>query len=372
MAEFLINGFLIFLLAIIAVVAIRSIKIFSTVMLAGAYSLICAIIFVSLDAVDVAFTEAAVGAGLSTVLYIAAMRHLPKREKVVNDNTIFALIVCFGVGCLLIWASFDLPVIGDPMAPIHQHVGPYYISNTKPDMGIPNLVTGVLASYRGYDTLGETVVIFTAGLGVLLLLGDGKNRDKTIFPRPYPNIKGSLSGGYDNDRAPDAMRSFLNADLAKKDNELFKALITELEKKSEIFADALINLVLKTNLYSELDAKNLGNYTFGFALVTGIGEIKQGKPFAYEGKAYDLYTVLDGLSQLKGNKEKYQIKVNMDLKEATNAAKTYFTLSKKQTPILNLELRYKGDKTPQPQFLGTISQEFIDILMKSPLIKKNG
>ena len=178
MTEFLINGFLIFLLAIIAVVAIRSIKIFSTVMLAGAYSLICAIIFVSLDAVDVAFTEAAVGAGLSTVLYIAAMRHLPKREKVVNDNTIFALIVCFGVGCLLIWASFDLPVIGDPMAPIHQHVGPYYISNTKPDMGIPNLVTGVLASYRGYDTLGETVVIFTAGLGVLLLLGDGKNRDK--------------------------------------------------------------------------------------------------------------------------------------------------------------------------------------------------
>ena len=200
----------------------------------------------------------------------------------------------------------------------------------------------------------------------------GKNRDKTIFARPYPNTKGSLSGGYDNDKAPDAMRSFLNADLAKKDNELFKALITELEKKSEIFADALINLVLKTNLYSELDAKNLGNYTFGFALVTGIGEIKQGKPFAYEGKAYDLYTVLDGLSQLKGNKEKYQIKVNMDLKEATNAAKTYFTLSKKQTPILNLELRYKGDKTPQPQFLGTISQKFIDILMKSPLIKKNG
>ena len=200
----------------------------------------------------------------------------------------------------------------------------------------------------------------------------GKNRDKTIFARPYPNTKGSMEGGYDNEKAPDAFRSFLNADLAKKDNELFKSLVTEMEKKSDIFADSLINLVLKTNLYSELDAKNLGNYTFGFALVTGIGEIKRGKPMAYEGKAYDLYTVLDGLSQLKGNKEKYKIEVNMDLKEATNAAKTYFTLSKKQTPILNLELRYKGDKTPQPQFLGTISQEFIDILMKSPLIKKNG
>ena len=53
-------------------------------MLAGAYSLISAIIFVSLDAVDVAFTEAAVGAGLSTVLYIAAMKHLPKKENVVK------------------------------------------------------------------------------------------------------------------------------------------------------------------------------------------------------------------------------------------------------------------------------------------------
>ena len=200
----------------------------------------------------------------------------------------------------------------------------------------------------------------------------GKNRDKTIFKRPYPNTKGSMEGGYDNEKAPDAMRSFLNADLAKKDNELFKALSTEVKKNSDIFADSLINLVLKTNLYSELDSKNLGNYTFGFALVTGIGEIKQGKPVAYEGKAYDLYTVLDGLSQLKGNNDPYKIDVNMDLKESANAAKTFFTLSKKEIPILNLELRYKGDKTPQPQFLGTISKEFIDILMKSPLIKKNG
>ena len=177
-SELLINAFLVTIMLSIAIALIRTRTVIFTVILTSAYSLVAALMFITLDAVDVAFTEAAVGAGLSTVLYIAAMRHLPKREKVVNDNTIFALIVCFGVGCLLIWASFDLPVIGDPMAPIHQHVGPYYISNTKPDMGIPNLVTGVLASYRGYDTLGETVVIFTAGLGVLLLLGDGKNRDK--------------------------------------------------------------------------------------------------------------------------------------------------------------------------------------------------
>ena len=118
--------------------------------------------------------------------------------------------------------------------------------------------------------------------------------------------------------------------------------------------------------------QNLGKYTFGFALVTGIGEIKRGQPVAYDGKALVLHTILDGLSQLKANKEKYKITVDVEKKAESTSAKTYFTLSKKQTPILNLELRYKGDKTPQPQFLGTISQEFIDILMKSPLIKKNG
>jgi multicomponent Na+:H+ antiporter subunit B len=41
---------------------------------------------------------------------------------------------------------------------------------------VPNLVTAVLASYRGFDTLGEVTVIFTAGVGVMLLLGRGSGR----------------------------------------------------------------------------------------------------------------------------------------------------------------------------------------------------
>ena len=80
----------------------------------------------------------------------------------------------------------------------------------------------------------------------------GKNRDKTIFKRPYPNTKGSLSGGYDNDKAPDAMRKFVNADLAKQNNILFKRLIQTMNNNADLFADSLINLVLKTNLYDLL------------------------------------------------------------------------------------------------------------------------
>ena len=74
-------------------------------------------------------------------------------------------------------------IYGDPAAPIHQHVAPRYIEKSPAEIGVPNMVTSVLASYRGYDTLGETTVIFTAGLGLLLLIGQSlRFRDKGENP----------------------------------------------------------------------------------------------------------------------------------------------------------------------------------------------
>ena len=67
-------------------------------------------------------------------------------------------------------ASLDMPPYGDPTAPIHQHVAPRYINDAVRETSVPNMVTAVLASYRGYDTLGETTVVFTAGIGVIVLL----------------------------------------------------------------------------------------------------------------------------------------------------------------------------------------------------------
>jgi multicomponent Na+:H+ antiporter subunit B len=52
-------------------------------------------------------------------------------------------------------------------------VTPRYIEDGKKETGASNIVTAVLADYRGYDTLGETVVIFCAGLGCLLIVGGG-------------------------------------------------------------------------------------------------------------------------------------------------------------------------------------------------------
>lgn len=145
-------------------------------MLAGLYSLISACWMTALDAVDVAFTEASVGAGVSTVLMLVTLAVTARREKAPHFS-LGAFFVVLVTGGFLIYATFDMPVWGDPNAPVHQHVAPRYLNDSYEEVGVPNVVTSVLASYRGYDTLGETVVIFTAGLGVMLLLRRMRKQD---------------------------------------------------------------------------------------------------------------------------------------------------------------------------------------------------
>jgi len=73
-------------------------------------------------------------------------------------------------GGLLIYFALDFPVWGDLKSPASTHVSPYYIENTLEDTSVPNIVTAVLADYRGYDTMFETIVIFTAGIVCIFLL----------------------------------------------------------------------------------------------------------------------------------------------------------------------------------------------------------
>jgi len=74
------------------------------------------------------------------------------------------------LAALFIYVSLDLPPTGDPHSPPATHVSPRYIEKAYKETGAANMVTAVLADYRGYDTLGETVVVFTAGVATLLLL----------------------------------------------------------------------------------------------------------------------------------------------------------------------------------------------------------
>jgi len=150
-------------------------------MLAGIYSLISATLFVGLDAVDVAFTEAAVGAGISTVLFLSTLAIVGKHQVLTRKNHIVPIIVVLVTGAGLVYSISDLPAFGDPNAPIHTHVAPRYIEQSGEEIGIPNIVTSVLASYRSFDTLGEATVVFTALIAVLLLLGlnTGSRKDKS-------------------------------------------------------------------------------------------------------------------------------------------------------------------------------------------------
>lgn len=154
-------------MAVTVLVLMRVRNLFAVIVLSGIYSFLMATVLVALDAVDVAMTEAAVGAGISTVLLLGAL-HLCKSEEAKPAHKLWLpLTVSFSTGALLVYGAFGLPTFADPESPIHKNVVPRYMEN---ETDVPNVVTAVLASYRGYDTLGETTVVFTAGAGVIALL----------------------------------------------------------------------------------------------------------------------------------------------------------------------------------------------------------
>ena len=166
------------MLAVTAIALLCVRGLFVALMLTGVYSLLTTALFVLLDAVDVAFTEAAVGAGITTVLFLAMLSKVSAQHNDSNalNFQLLPFLVVILTGALLVYATQDMPEFGDPQAPANLHVAPKYIKDGMKETGVPNLVTAVLASYRGYDTLGEVTVIFTAGVGVLLLLGRKRRR----------------------------------------------------------------------------------------------------------------------------------------------------------------------------------------------------
>lgn len=158
-------------LALIAISVARTRNLLVGVMLFSIYSLVSAALFLNLDAADVAFTEAVVGAGISTVLMLAALARTAREERPAQRSNWLALVIVGVTGAVLVYGILDLPAFGAAGNPVHGHVAQRYLQQSGDEIGIPNVVTSVLASYRGYDTLGEIVVIFTAGIAVLLLLG---------------------------------------------------------------------------------------------------------------------------------------------------------------------------------------------------------
>ena len=182
--------FLLTLLVVTALAMIRADDLFSAVMLSGIFSLLMAANFFVLDAADVALTEAAVGAGVATVLLLGALSLLPTRQRRHSRHVLLTITTMTVNAGLIIIATHDVPRLGDPSAPAQNHVAPWYLEKTPELIDIPNVVTAVLASFRGYDTLGEVFVIMIAGIGVLFVLSAG--HDRLLPKRPEPTLDTAL------------------------------------------------------------------------------------------------------------------------------------------------------------------------------------
>lgn len=180
-------------MVVVAVAIVRTTDLFVAVMLFSIYSLLSATLFVVLDAGDVALTEAAVGTGISTVLMLAVLALARRHEHPVKGNVVHnvvALLVVLATGAGLVYASLDMPPIGQADSPAQAGVARYYVEQSYEDTGVPNMVASVLASYRSFDTLGEVMVVFTAGLAVVALLTPAPKRRRRKGEAPRRDARG--------------------------------------------------------------------------------------------------------------------------------------------------------------------------------------
>lgn len=194
-ASFWIGPILLLLVACLAIAVVRTRSLFAATMLNGMYSFLMALVWVNMASMDVAFTEAAVGAGISTFIFLGALVFTGGEEKKRGSFDLTALLLVGLTGGALIYGTSDMPAFGDGAAPVHRHLYPRFVAQdvgkiepeeqgsgggdqqvppheSHGDFGhhVPNAVTAVLADYRGYDTLFEVAVILSAGVGVVLLL----------------------------------------------------------------------------------------------------------------------------------------------------------------------------------------------------------
>jgi hypothetical protein len=200
-------------------------------------------------------------------------------------------------------------------------------------------------------------------------LFEAKHRDKKLFDRAYIDTKGSamMKEGYKASNTNDAnsMRYFVNKKLSEKNNPLWKEFIAVMNEHADLFADSLINIILKTKLFEEMDAKDLGKYKFVFFLVTGVGDVtSKGEVRIGQATVIPLKTTLCGLTRIqeKFKNKKYEIVLDEQKMKTSDAAKIFLQLKRGNITVLDLEIRYKGAFTPQPQFQGTLNSEFKKLL----------
>ncbi len=155
-----------------AVALTRVQSLFAVMLILSLFSGLMATMFALLGAPDVAFTEAVVGTGVSTLFLMALIRKVDPTQVTERRrlHKLGALAVALLVGGVLVYGVSALPQFSSPHTPAFQHVAAEYLHRAYEDMHTPNVVTAVLGDYRAFDTLIETAVVLTAALACLLVL----------------------------------------------------------------------------------------------------------------------------------------------------------------------------------------------------------
>jgi multicomponent Na+:H+ antiporter subunit B len=136
-------------------------------------SLFVCLIYLLLDAPDVAMTEGSIGVCVSSVIFVLFISKIKEAKKQSLDlRRIFYVLVSLGSVIFLFYNIYPiLPEYGDLSSAVNTGTSKYYIDNTEAEIQIPAFVAAILASYRGFDTMGETLVVLIAGLAVYLIMG---------------------------------------------------------------------------------------------------------------------------------------------------------------------------------------------------------
>ena len=129
-----------------AIVRLRNL--FAVVIMSGIFSLLAASLYVLLSAVDVAFTEASVGAGISTLLMLATLAITSEYEKKSAHSNLLPKIIVTVTGAVLFYGTLDMPFYGAADAPANLHLIPRFIEQSGTEIGVPNIVTSILAMNR--------------------------------------------------------------------------------------------------------------------------------------------------------------------------------------------------------------------------------
>ncbi|KTG14412.1 DUF4040 domain-containing protein [Haloferax profundi] len=147
--------------------------ILSAIIAFAGFSFGVSIVYILLRAPDVALTEAAVGAGVTTVLFLLTIVRTvrPGGDRLFERIKVVPALLATGLVAVLLTTMRSLPRVGDPNSPVAtSEITRYYLENAYPQTEVENVVTAILAAYRGFDTLGEAAVVLAAGVAVLVVL----------------------------------------------------------------------------------------------------------------------------------------------------------------------------------------------------------